>query len=61
MIGFYITLFYGGRQPQAMGQVSNISGISLGLSPPQLVVEMGYMKPDAQFLLQPDQNMEQAD
>ncbi len=61
MIGFYVTLLYGGRQPQAMGQVSNISGISLSLSPPQLVVEVGYMKPYTQFLLQPDQNIEQAD
>jgi hypothetical protein len=39
-----ITLCYGGRYSQAIGQLRNIPGICLGFGTTQLVVEVGYMQ-----------------
>jgi hypothetical protein len=39
----YITLFYSGRDTQAVGQIGNIPGISRRLSASQLMVKVGYM------------------
>jgi len=44
LIGLYITLFYSGRNTQAVGQVRNILGVSRRLSTSQLMVKVGYME-----------------
>jgi len=61
MICLYITLVYGNWNTQTVSQVGNISGISLGISAPQLVVKVSHMQTYTQLLLEFNQDMEQAD
>jgi|TARA_B100000315_G_C14507201_1_gene555183 hypothetical protein len=60
LICLYLTLVYGDWNTQTVSQVSNISGINLGISPPQLVVKVSHLQTYAQLLLEFNQDMEQA-
>jgi hypothetical protein len=43
LIALYITRLYGSWNTKAAGYIRNIPGISLSLSPPQLVVKVSHM------------------
>jgi hypothetical protein len=60
LIGFDITPFDSSWQVQLPSQVGNVPGVSLSISPTQLMVKMSHVQAYTQFLPQPDQDVEQA-
>jgi hypothetical protein len=61
LIALYVTRLYGSWNTKAVGYIRNIPGISLSLSPPQLVVKVSHMQSYPQFILKINQDVEQAD
>jgi hypothetical protein len=61
LIALYVTRLYGSWNTKTAGYIRNILGISISLSPPQLVVKVSHMQSYPQLILKINQDVEQAD